>query len=441
MAAAELLVHPEDDPGRDILEGSADVAFVGGFAAAVAALGGKADLVVLDTTDPARPRARSLTEAVTRVVRARALNPRFIAGQMRHGPRGAAELAETVDRLVGFAETTDAVAEALIEAVHAAYVEDPAVRAFLLDENPAAARAIAERFAAARRRGLWHPRRNAVDEELARLVAEARAREAGAHDRGACAAAPARRWPRRCRPATAGWRGWRWPRLTAAQLAGLAAAAARLGNGIVEVTARGSLQVRGLTPASAAELAAALDELGIAVAEGLPVVTGPLAGARSGRDRRSAAAGGGAARRRGGAGAAAEGLGGGRRRRGAAPRRGAGRPAAGGDRAGTGGWLAVGGAAAASAAAALDAAVRSAARWRCSATMAARRVRGRATCWRARAERLPAARRRCEPVGRLGGGARARAAVRAGGRGDARRAGRGAPARRAFRPAPGRALW
>ena len=180
VAAAELLVHPEDDPGRDILEGSADVAFVGGFAAAVAALGGKADLVVLDTTDPARPRARSLEAAVTRVVRARAVNPRFIAGQMRHGPRGAAEFAETVDRLIGFAETTDAVDATLIEAVHAAYVEDPAVRAFLLDENPAAARAIAERFAAARRRGLWHPRRNAVDEELARLAAEARAQEAAA---------------------------------------------------------------------------------------------------------------------------------------------------------------------------------------------------------------------------------------------------------------------
>ncbi|MFT3973133.1 MAG: cobaltochelatase subunit CobN [Amaricoccus sp.] len=177
IAAADLLLHAHDDPGRDILEGSADVAFVGGFAAAMAALGGKADLVVLDTTDPDRPRARSLVEAVTRVVRARATNPRFIAGQLRHGPRGAAEFAETVDRLVGFAETTGAVPGALIEAVHAAYLEDAAVRAFLLRENPAAARAIAERFTDARRRGLWHPRRNSVDGDLAALRAEAVARE------------------------------------------------------------------------------------------------------------------------------------------------------------------------------------------------------------------------------------------------------------------------
>lgn len=174
VAEAELLIHTGDDPGRDILEGSADVAFIGGFAAALAALGRNADVIALDTTDPSRPRARSVGEAVTRVVRARAINPRFIEGQLRHGPRGASEFAETVDRLVGFAETTGAIPGSLIEAVHDAYLGDGRVRDFLVRENPAAARAIAERFAAARRRGLWHPLRNSVDDDLAALIAEAR---------------------------------------------------------------------------------------------------------------------------------------------------------------------------------------------------------------------------------------------------------------------------
>ncbi len=178
VAQAELLIHTGDDPGRDILEGSADVAFIGGFTAAVAALGGSADVIALDTTDPARPRARSITEAVSRVVRARATNPRFIEGQLRHGPRGAAEFAETVDRLIGFAETTEAIPPALIEALHDAYLGDERVRDFILRENPAAARAIAERFASARRRGLWHSRRNSIDDDLAALIEEARIREA-----------------------------------------------------------------------------------------------------------------------------------------------------------------------------------------------------------------------------------------------------------------------
>jgi cobaltochelatase CobN len=180
IATADMLVHTGDDPTRDILEGSADVAFIGGFSAALAALGKNADVIVLDTSDPSRPRPRSVTEAVTRVVRARATNPRFIEGQMRHGPRGASEFAETVDRLVGFAETTNAIPGALIEAVYDAYVGDERVRAFLVRENPAAARAIADRLAAARRRGLWHPLRNSVDDDLAALIAEATALETAA---------------------------------------------------------------------------------------------------------------------------------------------------------------------------------------------------------------------------------------------------------------------
>jgi cobaltochelatase CobN len=172
VAGADLLVHSSDDPGRDLLEGAEDVAFVGGFAAAAKMLGRAADLVMLDVTDPQRPRARTLSTALARIVRARAVNPRFIAGQMRHGPRGAAELAETVDRLVAFAETTDAVTSELFDLLHDAYVADPAVRAFLLRENPQAAAAIADRLETARRRGFWHPRRNDVDAGLGMLRAE-----------------------------------------------------------------------------------------------------------------------------------------------------------------------------------------------------------------------------------------------------------------------------
>ena len=173
VAAADLLVHVSDDPARDLLEGAEDAAFVGGFAAAASSLGRSPDLVMLDMTDPKRPRARPLAAALARVVRARAVNPRFIEGQMRHGPRGAAELAETVDRLLDFAETTGAVPSALMDMLHDAYLADERVRDFLMRENPDAARAIADRLDWARRKGLWHPRRNDIDGSLAALRTEA----------------------------------------------------------------------------------------------------------------------------------------------------------------------------------------------------------------------------------------------------------------------------
>jgi precorrin-3B synthase len=57
--------------------------------------------------------------------------------------------------------------------------------------------------------------------------------------------------------------------------AGLCAAAREHGNGTLEVTARGSLQVRGLTPHSAPLFASAVAKFGIA-ADGVPVIASPL---------------------------------------------------------------------------------------------------------------------------------------------------------------------
>ncbi|MFT0860327.1 precorrin-3B synthase [Ancylobacter sp. G4_0304] len=66
--------------------------------------------------------------------------------------------------------------------------------------------------------------------------------------------------------------------LTPAKLAGLARLARELGNGVVEVTARGKLQLRGLTPETAPRLPAAIAALGIAVRPGLAVEVPALAG-------------------------------------------------------------------------------------------------------------------------------------------------------------------
>ena len=58
----------------------------------------------------------------------------------------------------------------------------------------------------------------------------------------------------------------------------LCAAARRHGNGIVEITARGSIQIRGLNAGSASKFANEIAALGIAAADGVPVLCNPLAG-------------------------------------------------------------------------------------------------------------------------------------------------------------------
>ncbi len=58
----------------------------------------------------------------------------------------------------------------------------------------------------------------------------------------------------------------------------LCAAARRHGNGVIEITSRGSIQVRGLSAASAPRFAAGIAALNIAVADGVPIICNPLAG-------------------------------------------------------------------------------------------------------------------------------------------------------------------
>jgi precorrin-3B synthase len=58
----------------------------------------------------------------------------------------------------------------------------------------------------------------------------------------------------------------------------LCTAARQHGNGVVEITARGSIQVRGLSAASSPRFADAITSLGIAAEDGMPIIADPLAG-------------------------------------------------------------------------------------------------------------------------------------------------------------------
>jgi cobaltochelatase CobN len=118
---------------------------------------------------PERPVIRTLAEEISRVVRGRASNPKWIAGAMRHGYKGAFEMAATVDYLFAFAATTRQVEEHHFTALFEAYVEDEHVRDFLADANDAAYADMLARFADAIERGLWTPRRNSVQTMLDQL--------------------------------------------------------------------------------------------------------------------------------------------------------------------------------------------------------------------------------------------------------------------------------
>jgi cobaltochelatase CobN len=163
LKAADSFVHAQDLPESDVLLAGDYAAHEAGFAAALARLGAaKPALYHLDATQPDRPRARSLTEEIARVVRARATDPAWVDGMMAHGFRGAAEIAATADHLAAFAHLAGVVPPHLFDLYHEATLGRDDLTAFMARENPQALAALRDLFQRLADAGLWQTRRNSI---------------------------------------------------------------------------------------------------------------------------------------------------------------------------------------------------------------------------------------------------------------------------------------
>ncbi|OWV82671.1 cobalt chelatase [Rhizobium sp. R635] len=167
LRSIQAVVQNQDNREHDLLDSDDYYQFEGGMAAAAEALGGERPAIYHnDHSRPEKPVIRSLEEEIGRVVRGRVVNPKWIEGVMRHGYKGAFEIAATVDYLFAFAATTGAVGNHHFEAVYQAFVADPKVRDFMAEKNPAALSEMKERLMEAIERKLWTPRSNSAQFDL-----------------------------------------------------------------------------------------------------------------------------------------------------------------------------------------------------------------------------------------------------------------------------------
>jgi len=166
LKSADAFVHVQDLPETDLLLAADYAAHEAGIAAAAAQLGAAPSLYHLDATRPERPQARTLSEEISRVVRARAANPRWIAGMMRHGFRGAAEITATLEHMATCAHLAGVVPAHLFDLYYDATLADDEVRGFMARENPAALLALESCFARLHEAALWTTRRNSIAASL-----------------------------------------------------------------------------------------------------------------------------------------------------------------------------------------------------------------------------------------------------------------------------------
>lgn len=171
LRGAQAVVQNQDNREHDLLDSDDYYQFEGGLAATIETLRGEAPTSYhVDHARPEAPHPRTLQEEIGRVVRGRASNPKWIAGVMRHGYKGAFEMAATLDYLFAFAATTQAVSDHHFDALFEAYIADDDVRDFIKDANAPALNDMLARFAEALDRGLWTPRRNTTQTMLNELM-------------------------------------------------------------------------------------------------------------------------------------------------------------------------------------------------------------------------------------------------------------------------------
>ncbi|WP_165187071.1 cobaltochelatase subunit CobN [Caulobacter soli] len=172
LAQVDAVIHNQDNREHDLLDSDDYYQFEGGLTATVTELKGAAPRVYHnDHSRPERPVIRTLEDEIARVVRARLVNPKWIAGVMRHGYKGAFEIAASIDYLFAFAATTGAVRDHHFDLAHDALIADEVVADFMRQANPDALRETAARLLEAIARGLWKPRSNSAAERL-RLLAQ-----------------------------------------------------------------------------------------------------------------------------------------------------------------------------------------------------------------------------------------------------------------------------
>ncbi len=172
----QIVLHNQDNREHDLLDSDDYYQFQGGMTAAVQTLRGEQPQIYFgDHSRPQNPRIRTLQEEIERVYRSRVINPKWVKGVMRHGYKGAFEMAATLDYLFAYAATTRVVEDFMFDGIAQAYLLDPDIQDFIRTHNPWALRDMSERLLEAHQRQLWHPQSQDLLEKLEAIMLSAEA--------------------------------------------------------------------------------------------------------------------------------------------------------------------------------------------------------------------------------------------------------------------------
>ena len=165
LAKVDLVSQVRDSHDYEITDLDHYYEFFGGLAKSVEHMKGKKpEMLISDTTKEAI-KTEEVGRAISRGVRTRLLNPKWIEGMLEHDFHGAQKIADRVEYLLGLAATTGTVEDWIWEGVARRFVLDEEMRKRLSENNKFAFMEIARRLLEAAERGYW----KATGEEIERI--------------------------------------------------------------------------------------------------------------------------------------------------------------------------------------------------------------------------------------------------------------------------------
>lgn len=118
-----------------------------------------------NTADVDHVVTKNIHEEVSRLMRARINNPKWIEGLKKHDFKGAQEFAAMVDIVFGWDATSDTIDDWMYDSIYDTYIHDDELREWIKNANPWALHSMSERLIEAAQRNMW----NASDDKINEL--------------------------------------------------------------------------------------------------------------------------------------------------------------------------------------------------------------------------------------------------------------------------------
>lgn len=129
---------------------------LGGFNAAVRTVRGRMPLSVIGcSADTSNPRTRTIDEEGRFVFRSKINNPKWLEGLKRHGFKGAEEISNMAEYVLGWDATSDIIDPWMYQSIADRFLFDEETAEWFSDVNPYAMHETAARLLEAIGRGMW----------------------------------------------------------------------------------------------------------------------------------------------------------------------------------------------------------------------------------------------------------------------------------------------